>query len=82
MEEIKKEERFAMSKLWGKRWIIISFLIIAVTGVAIYFFDNTNDSEFHPFDARPPAFKNQHDRAPVQLKGTVTDSLTMEDSLR
>jgi len=74
MAKQKHEASLMMGRIWGRRWIFISLFIIILTGVAIYFFDETDDSKFTPLDARPPAFKDQHDREPVQLINMPADS--------
>jgi len=74
MADQKNEAPFLMGRMWGRRWIFFSLFVIILTGVAIYFFDQTDDSKFTPLDARPPAFKDQPDRGPVQLLNMPADS--------
>lgn len=34
-----KEYGFYAKNFWGKKWTLISLLVIILTGIAIYFFD-------------------------------------------
>lgn len=74
MADQKNEAPFLMGRMWGRRWVLISLFIIILTGVAIYFFDQTDDSKFKPLDARPPAFRDQPEKAPVRLLNMPVDS--------
>jgi hypothetical protein len=69
-----QQELFPLGRMWGRKWTLISAIIIIITGIGLYFFDNTDDSQYDPMDARPPAFKDTSSRGPIKLLNPQEDT--------
>lgn len=74
MAQEDQQEPFLLGRMWGRKWTIISAIIIIVTGIGLYFFDNTDDSQYDPMDVRPPAFKDTTKQGPVKLINPKEDT--------